>query len=92
MSPDVSGLGVNSEDASKAGSEGGHRRSMSMQEIIVVLQPVWQDMKRNDPPASLPNLKSSTNLITHYSLNIQLLIKLQLKVCEISLRIKKIHK
>lgn len=46
-----------------------------MQEVIIVLQPVWQHMKRNDPPASLPNLKSSTNLITHYSFNIKLLIK-----------------
>ena len=58
MSPDVSCLGVNSEDASKTGPEGGHRGPMSMQEVIVVLQPLWQDMERDDPPAPLPHLKS----------------------------------
>lgn len=57
--PDVSGLSVNSEDASEAGPEGGHRGPVSVQEVIIILQPLRQDMERNDSPAPLPNLKSS---------------------------------
>lgn len=30
-----------------------------MQEVIIVLEPLWQDMKRNHPPAPLPNLKNN---------------------------------
>lgn len=32
-----------------------------MQEVIVVLKPLWQDMKRDDPPAPLPNLKGKNS-------------------------------
>ena len=68
MSPDVSRLSVNSEDASKAGPERGHRGTMSVQEVIVVLQPLWKHMERDDPPASLPNLKKRI-AFTHRSPN-----------------------
>ncbi len=33
-----------------------------MQEVIVVLKPLRQDMKRDDPPAPLPNLKSKKSI------------------------------
>lgn len=56
--PDVSGLSVNSEDASEAGPEGGHRGPVSVQEVIIILQPLGQDVERDDSPAPLPNLKS----------------------------------
>lgn len=38
---------------------------MSMQEVIVVFEPLWQDMKRDDPPVTLPDLKDTfiTNTI-----------------------------
>jgi hypothetical protein len=45
------------EDASKAGAEGGHWGPVSMQEIVVVLQPLRQDVKRDYPPTTLPHLK-----------------------------------
>lgn len=56
--PDVSSLSVNSEDASEAGPERGHRGPVSVQEVIVILQPFGQDVERDDSPAPLPNLKS----------------------------------
>jgi len=83
VSPDVSSLGVNSEDAAETGPEGGHRRSMSMQEVIIVLQPVWQHVKGNDSPAPLPNLKNkSTVTYTRTELIQQSLCRLWLKACE----------
>lgn len=32
---------------------------MSMQEVIVVFEPLWQDMKRDDPPVTLPDLRDT---------------------------------
>lgn len=37
MCPDVASLCVYSEDALEASAEGGHRRSVSMQQIVIIL-------------------------------------------------------
>lgn len=29
---------------------------MSMQEVIIVFEPLWQDMERDDSPVTLPDL------------------------------------
>lgn len=57
MSPDIPGLCVDPENAPKAGTERGHGRPMTVQEVVVVFQPLWQDVKGNDPPAALPDLQ-----------------------------------
>lgn len=62
MSPDVSRFSVNSEDASETGPKGGHGRPMSVQEVIIVLQPLRQDMERNYPPSPLPHLERNNSI------------------------------
>lgn len=56
MSPDIPGLCVNPENAPEAGTEGGHGGPMTMQEVVIVFQPLRQDVKGNDPPATFPHL------------------------------------
>lgn len=56
MSPDVAGLGVDSEDALEARSEGRHRRPVSVQEKVVVFQPIRQHVVRDDAPPAFPHL------------------------------------
>lgn len=39
---------------------------MSVQEVIIVFEPLWQDMKRDDPPVTLPDLTDTFITITSH--------------------------
>lgn len=56
MCPDVASLCVYSEDALEASPEGRHGWSVSMQQVVIVLQPVRQNIVGNDSPSALPHL------------------------------------
>ncbi|GCB85718.1 hypothetical protein scyTo_0026425 [Scyliorhinus torazame] len=56
MCPDVAGLGVKPEDAAETSSEGRHRRPVSMQQKVIILQPIREHIVRYNTPPSLPNL------------------------------------
>lgn len=56
MSPDVASLCVYSEDALEAGPEGRHGWSVAMQQVVIVLQPVRQNIVGNHSPSALPHL------------------------------------
>lgn len=56
VSPDVARLCVDSEDALEARSEGRHRWPVSVQEKVVVLQPIRQHVMRDDTPPAFPHL------------------------------------
>lgn len=64
MCPDVASLCVYSEDALEAGPEGRHGWPVSVQQVVVVLQPVGQHVVGNDSPPALPHLggKHSTEI------------------------------
>lgn len=59
MGPDVSRLGVDSEDAPEAGAERRHGRSVAVEQEVVVLQPIREHVVRYDPPPALPHLIGS---------------------------------
>lgn len=56
MCPDVASLCVYSEDALETSPEGRHGWSVSMQQVVIVLQPVRQNVVGNDSPPALPHL------------------------------------
>lgn len=56
MCPDVASLCVYSEDALETSPEGRHGWSVSMQQVVIVLQPVRQNIVGNDSPSALPHL------------------------------------
>lgn len=41
---------------------------MSMQEVIIIFEPLWQDMERDDPPVTLPDLADTSLSITSRSI------------------------
>ena len=58
--PYVSSLRMQAEDATKASTERWHGGPVSVQQEIIVLQPVWEHVMRNNPPPALPNLHTHT--------------------------------
>lgn len=56
MCPDVSSLCVNPKDAPKTGTEGRHGWAVSMKQVIIVLQPIGEEIVWNNSPTSFPNL------------------------------------
>lgn len=60
--PDVACLSMYSENAAEAGAKGGHGRPVSMQEVIVVFEPVGQDIVWDHTPASFPHLQRTREI------------------------------
>lgn len=56
MSPNVSRLRVDSEDAPEAGPKRRHGWSVTVEEEVVVLQPIRKHVVRYDTPPTLPHL------------------------------------
>lgn len=65
--PDVACLGVNAENAPEAGAEGGHGGPVSVQEVIIVLEPVGQHVVRDHTPAPFPYLQHTRRIRTAQS-------------------------
>lgn len=57
MGPDVASLCVDAENALEASSEGWHGWPVAMQQVVIVLQPVWEHVVWDDPPAPFPDLE-----------------------------------
>lgn len=57
MGPDVASLCVDAENALEASSEGRHGWPVAMQQVVIVLQPVWEHVVWDDPPAPFPDLE-----------------------------------
>lgn len=64
MSPDIPSLCVDPENTPEASTERGHGRPVTMQEVVIVFQPLWQDVKGNDPPTALPDLQNRHSALT----------------------------
>lgn len=67
MCPNVARFRVDSEDALEAGSEGGHGWPVPMQQEVIILQPIREDVMRNDTPSALPHLRHKIKSITKRS-------------------------
>ena len=57
MCPNVASLCMYSENAFEASPEGRHGWPVTMQQVVIVLEPVRQDVKGDDTPSTLPHLK-----------------------------------
>lgn len=64
MCPNVARFRVDSEDALEAGSEGGHGWPVPMQQEVIILQPIREDVMRNNTPSTLPHLRHKIKSIT----------------------------
>lgn len=68
MCPNVARFRVDSEDALEAGSEGRHGWPVPMQQEVIILQPIREDIMRDDTPSALPHLRHKIKSITVSSL------------------------
>lgn len=57
MCPDVACLSVYSENALKTGPERRHWGPVSMQEEVVILEPLRQHIMRDHSPSTFPDLE-----------------------------------
>lgn len=64
-------VSVDAEDALEAGPEGGHGQPVAMQQVATVLQPVWEHVLWDDPPAPLPDLIYKLLLLLHGMVGLQ---------------------
>ncbi len=67
MCPNVACFCMDSEDALETSSEGGHGRPVPMQQVIIILQPIREDVVWNDTPSALPHLRHQMKRITKIS-------------------------
>ncbi len=67
MCPNVACFCMDSEDALETSSEGGHGRPVPMQQVIIILQPIREDIMWNDTPSALPHLRHQMKRITKIS-------------------------
>ena len=56
MRPDIAGLGVDSKHRLETGVHGGQRRTVSLEQKVVVAQPVGERVVRQRSPARHPDV------------------------------------